>query len=413
MSARVRVAILTTRSVVTIQRIEPEANSARSVMCINRTSVEAGVSRDYNRFVRRGTGVIAKLTNTDAFRMDVDTEVTDGRSFELAVFLAHVLRKDDRLADPEAGASALWVATGEVDADHNVRSVDGIAQKLRTLDAWLASAPAGRPPVRLLLPRANQAQAKPDLLASLVQAGVTVDFVEKADVLPGATGRPDANPTAPIPGPPAGKPGGGVGLAAALVLAVVALGTGLVWWTMRPMGARTVPDTAITQPAAPPGGATNGTQPEQPASQPDATQPNGLPTVPAAASAEFEVVVRDTVSSANTCYGGDRRTTEHRAQSGGEVVLQVNNRRCRLEAGGRTPAGAALRLYLVGRNGQSFAPMDLGPNGSLTPKLITDETVLTIVGAPGALGASADVSRLPHVTIRIGPAPSGGGAPPN
>ncbi|MGE3959588.1 MAG: hypothetical protein AB7H96_22930 [Vicinamibacterales bacterium] len=397
MNSPIRVAILTTGSLVVIQRVEPEENSARSVMCIDRTSVETGVSREYNRFVRRGTGVIAQVTGTDAFRMDVDSEVTDGRSFHLPVFLAHVLRQDRRLAGAETDASALWVATGEVDADLNVRGVDGISQKLRVLDAWLSTAPAGHPAVCLLLPEHNRAQADPDLLAALRQRGVRVRFISKA-------GMPEDVRDGTMPPPTARTPRHGGRLRVSAAAASLVLMGGVAWWTSAGLPVATprppnqTPLTVTRQPAR------DGTAQ---ASAPNASVPardgatvfaSNLPAadVPDA----VEVVVRDTVGGPGGCYGGDRTVLEYRARTGGEIVLPSRAGRCRVEVRAQTTAGAALHAYLAG-GGPSGGPVDLGPRGSLTTSLLTDGTPVTVIGARPATRTPAGPASAAGVTIRI------------
>jgi hypothetical protein len=377
----IRVGILTTRSVVTIQRIEPEAHSSRSVMCINRTAVETGVSRAYNQFVSRGTGVISKLTGVAAFRTDVDGEVTDGRSFELAVMLAHLLRRDRELAtaSPDDGAAEVWLATGEVDADHRVNRVDGISQKLKVLEEWLAAAPANRPAVSLLLPAANRADAAP-LVAAIHASNVRVRFIDRVDQ---AFDAPNSEPT----GDRAASSRSGL---AALVVVVLGI-AGLGLWTAGEFGGpvpRAVPG-AVAGNDSPPG--------------PVASAAQALPTEKGSSAAvSTAVVVRD-FYSASSCYGGERLQVEHRVAIGGELTLPSAGRRCRLEVHAEGPSGVPMHAYLVARDGVRLAPTYLGANGSLLSQVAPGQSVLELAFSTTRLGEGADASTLARIVLLIKP----------
>jgi hypothetical protein len=353
----IRIAILTTRSVVTIQRIEPEAQSARSVMCINRTSVETGVSRAYNQFVSRSTGVVSKMTGVAAFRTDVDGEVTDGRSFEFPLFLAHLLRHERRLAGAAHGdpAAALWIASGEVDADHRVKRVDGIAEKLKILEAWLAAS-SNLPPVRVLLPAANQVDAA-SLLAGFKDRDVAVDFFDRAEDAFGDT------PRAPARRRPLVAMIGAAGLALVLVGAVL-------------LGRKSTPGP-----------------PADPPKDRSTTTSIGSP----GGGSGLDVVVREMRSATDTCFGVERQQVEHHVKVGDAFTLPAGGHLCRLEIIALNAGDQ--HAYLIAQNEQAQAPADLGPSGSLTP--FVNEKSIEIAFSPKPLEPAGNVSTWPHVTIHI------------
>jgi hypothetical protein len=369
-------------------------------MCINRTVVETGVSRHYHQFVNRDTGVISKLTGDEAFRIDVDADVTDGRSFELPVFLAHVLRKERRLAGmtPSAVPAPLWIATGEVDVDHRVKAVDGLAQKFKTLEDWLLALPPGST-VRLFLPASNRAEAEP-LLAPLAACGVSVRFLERTEEALG--GAPE--PAAASPVTAQSVPRRGLSLAAVVALGVVALAVvallaGLLVWKSGARGA--TGSTSATRESVAPSSAQEGPAPDPVV----AAVRNGggpetvLPTL--------GVVVTEVRSLDGSCYGGTRRQREHRAKTGEMVVLSGDGQYCRLEVA-VVETGPAYSAYLVGRDGTTMVPIPLGTRGSLTSKLIREETVLDVAFSPRPLSTAAAVASAPRLSIRLqrDPAPS-------
>lgn len=148
---RIRVVIPTTQGPAVIQRITEEDPSVRSVICLGGTSKALPISKDYDAFVREPTGVVQRAVGHSAFRLDVDKPIDDGDSWQLAVFLAHLLKGAGRLAErDEPAARVLW-ATGTVDRDLGVGPVDKVKQKLdlsgeylTNLDVpFLAAVPAG------------------------------------------------------------------------------------------------------------------------------------------------------------------------------------------------------------------------------------------------------------------------------
>lgn len=154
---RVRVFIATTEGPVAVQKITAEDPDVPSVACRDGTTEVLAISRDYTRFVARGTGLVAALTGHGAYRLDLDRPVDGGRSWQLPVLLAHLLEAEGRLAGPDDPADLALLATGEVDRDRRVRAVGRIAEKLAAAGDLIARHGESGPPLTVLLPEADHA----------------------------------------------------------------------------------------------------------------------------------------------------------------------------------------------------------------------------------------------------------------
>ena len=142
---RIRVHIGTTAGPAEIQRLTPEPPDIRSVVCLDGRAVALPISRDYESFVRRPTGIVERVWGGAAFRLDVGARITDGLSWQLGAFLAHGLHAAGRLAERGSNASGMIWATGEVDAALAVRPVDEVARKLELSVELLRGHAALRP----------------------------------------------------------------------------------------------------------------------------------------------------------------------------------------------------------------------------------------------------------------------------
>ena len=173
---RVRVFIATTEGPVAVQRITAEDPDVPSVACRDGTTEVLAISRDYTRFVDRGTGLVAALTGHGAYRLDLDRPVDGGRSWQLPVLLAHLLEAEGRLAGPDEPADLALLATGEVDRDQRVRRVGRIPEKLAAAGDLVARHGGERgPPLVLVLPAADRTPAVESALpAADGAAGETV-----------------------------------------------------------------------------------------------------------------------------------------------------------------------------------------------------------------------------------------------
>jgi hypothetical protein len=141
----VRIHIGTTEGPSEIQRLTEEDPGVRSVVCLDGRALALPISRDYESFVRTPTGLIERLWQGAAFRMDVGARITDGLSWQLGAFLAHGLKAAGMLAERGAPAARIVWATGEVDAALAVRPVEEIARKLELSAGLLRGQAASRP----------------------------------------------------------------------------------------------------------------------------------------------------------------------------------------------------------------------------------------------------------------------------
>jgi hypothetical protein len=165
---KVRVLIATTEGPATILKIAEDDPEVPSVICIDRTTNVLPISPDYRRFVQKGTGVIARLTNHNSYRIDVDRRIDSGFSWQLPILLAHLLQQQKKLAARGETADVLLFATGEVKQDLSVSPVDHIEQKIAQISQFLASnkenghceilvfVPAGQIPEHIELPGYTQ-----------------------------------------------------------------------------------------------------------------------------------------------------------------------------------------------------------------------------------------------------------------
>ena len=238
---RVRVFIATTEGPVAVQKITAEDPDVPSVACRDGTTEVLAISRDYTRFVDRGTGLVARLTGHGAYRLDLDRPVDGGRSWQLPVLLAHLLDVEGRLAGPEEPADLTLLATGEVDREQRVRPVGQIEQKLSAARALIERHAARGQPLVVLVPEGERSS---DLASRLPTDGEGVvrllawNRVERLAAL--------VVPSAPEAVLPAASPASGMSMARSGDRVHAGLGP-------------PPDDRALTQPAPPPGGA-NGTR---------------------------------------------------------------------------------------------------------------------------------------------------------
>lgn len=123
--------ILTTQGPVAIQRITEEDSAVGSVICLDGLAHILPISPAYDQFVRRPVGVIERMTGHNAYRLDVAARIDEGRSWQLAAYLAHA-------AHHQGGDNNVTVfATGEVDSTLAIRPVEQVDQKLKALDGYL------------------------------------------------------------------------------------------------------------------------------------------------------------------------------------------------------------------------------------------------------------------------------------
>jgi len=105
-------------------------------------------------------GVIEKNYGHSVYRVDVSERISDGKSWQLGLFLAHALFSVNRLAGKgENTERAVWV-TGEVDRDLNVNPVDHVEEKLRQSAPLFAELKAAGISLTIFMPQTNALELK-------------------------------------------------------------------------------------------------------------------------------------------------------------------------------------------------------------------------------------------------------------
>jgi hypothetical protein len=165
------VLIPTTRHAVKVMSITAEAPNIRSVVCLNETYQALPISAGYEQFVRRPTGIIEKLLGPSAYRVDVSAPITQGDSWQLGLALAHILKYNDELVD-HGGGTLIW-ASGEVDSQLRVNSVDHIAAKIEASREILQSAKENGQRVIFLIAKENLSDLPSGIISGMTVFGVS------------------------------------------------------------------------------------------------------------------------------------------------------------------------------------------------------------------------------------------------
>jgi hypothetical protein len=230
--SRTRIHIGTTEGPADIQRLTAEPPEIRSVVCLDGRAVALPISRDYEAFVRRPTGIIERIWGGQAFRMDVGARITDGLSWQLGAFLAHALHESGQLATAGVAPDTVVWATGEVDAGLAIRPVDDIPRKLELSAELLRGLAPLRPFV--MVPAEAEAAARTAIDALGLAAACRLRAVARAEDALAAIGLalPGATPRRSEPASPRSRRRVAWGVAAVVLLAVVLLAiVAPVGWT--------------------------------------------------------------------------------------------------------------------------------------------------------------------------------------
>ena len=182
----IRVAVATTEGPAEVQALEPEdAPDVRSVICVDGGSDALPVSRAYDGFVRRPTGVIEARFGHRVWRMDVSAPIGDGESWQLGVYAAHMLHASQQLAtDTEPAPWASYVlATGRVDSRLDVRGVEHVRTKLTAAAPRLRALLDAGIHVYLAVPADNAGDVAHSVLRDLGIDNLTVLQCRTADEL--------------------------------------------------------------------------------------------------------------------------------------------------------------------------------------------------------------------------------------
>ena len=202
--------IATTQTPVRILRLVVEPRVSLSTACLNLRASKASISDAYNDFVSLDTGIIARHTQQENYRLDLSDDIAQGNSWQLGAFIGHQLSHAGKLAhcDPSAATELadvdriIW-ASGEVDVSGRVHAVSDIERKLAQSRALFADAHRQCLPVCLMLPEGNR---EPSLQVTLgaLQAeypSLSVQFISQVRFDDPSALPPTADPYLTLPAP--------------------------------------------------------------------------------------------------------------------------------------------------------------------------------------------------------------------
>lgn len=173
---KTRVYIATTEGPSEIQGIIEEDSDLQSVICLDGTASALPVSTGYDAFVRKPTGVVERVTENRVYRMDVSHAITNGNSWQLGAYIAHMLAHSSNLAEKDVQADHVIITTGALRTrDLHVDQVGHVAEKLEAAKSLLTTEN-----VQFFLPAADF-DALPDQLIERYQDQVTFVPLENAD----------------------------------------------------------------------------------------------------------------------------------------------------------------------------------------------------------------------------------------
>lgn len=178
----IRVIIATTTGPVTVQRITEEDPDVNSVVCLAGKAMALPISPAYDAFVRDPTGIVQRHFDHPAFRVDVSEKIDEGYSWQLGLFVAHALHDADRLAKPDETCQRAVIATGEVDRDLNVLTVNGNAEKTKTLRSEVIGLVDQNIKVTIAVPRENAPHWQDELTDLVDKFPNAIDLLAVATV---------------------------------------------------------------------------------------------------------------------------------------------------------------------------------------------------------------------------------------
>ena len=131
------VVIPTTKRVVGISDIIIEDPLVSSVICENNSLEALPISSQYDSFVKSPTGIIEKITGNSSYRIDITTKIEQGKSWQLAIAIAHILENKKLLSFSNEknliannNTSVIW-ASGTINANLDVKGINYLDQKIK------------------------------------------------------------------------------------------------------------------------------------------------------------------------------------------------------------------------------------------------------------------------------------------
>ena len=130
------VIIPTTNNVVGINDIVKEDPLVSSVICENNNLEALPISPFYNSFVKSPTGIIEKLVGHPSFRIDITKPIHNGKSWQLAIAIAHIFFKNNILNLSNQNQlltkkteEIIW-ASGTINSNLEIKKINYLDQKI-------------------------------------------------------------------------------------------------------------------------------------------------------------------------------------------------------------------------------------------------------------------------------------------
>ena len=128
--------IPTTNNVVGITDIVKEDPLVSSVICENNNLEALPISSFYNSFVKSPTGIIEKLVGHSSFRIDITKPIHSGKSWQLAIAIAHIFAKHNILNFSNENQlltnktdEIIW-ASGAINSNLEIKKINYLDQKI-------------------------------------------------------------------------------------------------------------------------------------------------------------------------------------------------------------------------------------------------------------------------------------------
>ena len=128
--------IPTTNNVVGINDIVKEDPLVSSVICENNNLEALPISPFYNSFVKSPTGIIEKLVGHPSFRTDITKPIHNGKSWQLAIAIAHIFFKNNILNFSNENQlltkkteEIIW-ASGTINSNLEIKKINYLDQKI-------------------------------------------------------------------------------------------------------------------------------------------------------------------------------------------------------------------------------------------------------------------------------------------
>ena len=130
------VIIPSTNNVVGINDIVKEDPLVSSVICENNNLEALPISPFYNSFVKSPTGIIEKLVGHSSFRTDITKPIHNGKSWQLAIAIAHIFLKNNILNFSNENQlltkkteEIIW-ASGTINSNLEIKKINYLDQKI-------------------------------------------------------------------------------------------------------------------------------------------------------------------------------------------------------------------------------------------------------------------------------------------